>query len=149
MKATPALLALLCVVAAPAKDKAASPAPSAGEKVLELEPMKIEGRPIISFAFDIVIYVDPATTKVSRIFITRVHEGTDADRLGLHEGDEIVKLEGVPVKGMEASVKPESTLGRLFLNRTPGDPLDFEAIVRRTERLTVRAQQPTLLERLR
>ena len=76
MKLLPVLLALLVLV--PAFGKEAPP--PADDKVLKLEPLKIRENAIIAFAVDIIIYVEPDTRKVTHIFITKVHPGTDADK---------------------------------------------------------------------
>lgn len=149
MKAAFPLLALLCLAPVFAKDKDAGPPGAADDKVLVLEPYKIQGSPVLSFAFDITVYGDPKTKTVTRIFIARVVPNTDAEKAGLQRGDEIVKLNGVPVKGLEARISPDSALGQIFLNREPGEPLDLEVIVHRAEKFTLRAQRPTLEDRLR
>lgn len=129
------LLALLPATAAVGKQTA----PPKGEKPIELEPMRIHEKPIISFAVDIVIYTGTDNKAVTRIFITRVLPGTDAERAGLRQGDEILKLDRVPVKGMDPVVAAESPLGRLLLNRPPGDTMKFEVFTRRVQDHTLRA----------
>jgi predicted metalloprotease with PDZ domain len=139
MKAASFLLALVCLATLSGKDKI--PPVVANEKVLVLEPFKVSESPLISYAIDIAVYAEPKTKTVTRIFITRVLEDTDAARAGLQPGDEIVSLDGVPVKGMEARVGPDSALGRFLLNRDHGEKLNFEIITRRTEKVTLRAQR--------
>jgi S1-C subfamily serine protease len=143
MKPVPLLLTLLCVVSLPGKD----PIEPADRKVVVLEPLVIREKPIISYAIDITVYADPATKKVSRIFIARVLPGTDAEKAGLQAGDEIVSLGGTPVKELDARVAPDSALGRLFLNREPGEALDLEVVTHRTQKFTLRAQRGTPWER--
>lgn len=137
MKLLPVLLALLVLV--PAFGKEAPPA--ADDTVLKLDPLKIHENAIIAFAVNIVIYVEPDTKKVTHIFITKVHPGTDADKAGLQEGDEIVKLDGEPVKGLDPRIVKDSPLGRILLNRPPGEPLNLEVITHRKQELTLRAQR--------
>ncbi len=149
MKSLPLLLALLCLATVSAKDKETKLPDPANDKVYVLEPYKIEGKPILSFAVDIVIYADPKTRQVNHIFISRVLPDTDAERAGLQRGDEIVKIGGKQVEGMDSRVAPGTELGRIFLNREPGEPLDFEIIVRRPEKFTLHAQRGSLADRLR
>ncbi|AOS44707.1 PDZ domain (Also known as DHR or GLGF) [Lacunisphaera limnophila] len=139
MKAVPLLIALVCFVQLPAKES--SPAVPAGDKVLVLEPLRIHGSPIISFAIDITVYAHPETKKVNRIFIAKVLPGTDAEKAGLKPGDEIVQLDGVAVTEFDAVVSIESPLGRILLDRDAGEPLKLEVITRRTEQFTLRAQR--------
>ena len=137
MKLPPVLLALL--VLAPAFGKEA-PA-SVDDKLLKLEPLKIHDNSIIAFAIDIVIYVEPATKKVTHIFITKVHPDTDAAKAGLQEGDEIIKLDGAPVKALDPQIVKDSPLGHILLNRTPGEALNLEIITHRTQNITLQAQR--------
>ncbi len=64
-------------------------------------------------------------------------------------GDEIVKLGGVTVTEFDSQVARDSPLGRIFLNRTPGEPLDLEVLVRRPEKITLRTTRGSLADRLR
>ncbi len=138
--------ACIATLAAAKSDTSTAPANS---QVVVLEPMKISGSPIISFAIDIAVYRDPSSKKVNRIFITKVWPGTDAESANLQVGDEIVKIDGVAVKEFDAVVSVESSLGKIFLNRVPGSPLRLEVLTRKTEKVILRAQQDTLADRLR
>lgn len=133
------LLSVLLLLLTLVPVRGQTPPPPAKEKPLELEPMKIHEKPIISFAVDIVIYAGTDNKAVTRIFITRVLPDTDAERAGLRQGDEILKLDGTPVKGMDPVVAAESPLGRLLLNRPPGDTMRFEVFTRRVQDHTLRA----------
>lgn len=144
MKPLPVLLALACLTPAPGKEK--NPPAPANEKILVLDPIKIQGSPIISYAIDISVYADPKTKKVNRIFITRVIPGTDAERAGLQAGDEIVRLDGVAVKELDSEVSVRSPLGRIFLNRRPGEPLNLVVLTRRPEKVTLQAQRGSPLD---
>lgn len=139
----PYFFCLLCVAGhgrdQPPPAKPVIPPPAEKEKAIELEPFKVHEKPIISFAVDIVVRNDPATGRVTRIFITRVLPRTDAERAGLREGDEIVSLDGVAVKGLDATVAAGSPLGRFLLGRDPGDTLTFGVVMRRTRECTLRA----------
>lgn len=129
------LASLVLLAPLGAKDKA----PADG-KVFILEPFKVKGAAASNFAIDIRILVDAGTNKVYKILITRVVEDSDAAELGLQTGDEIVKIDGVPVEGMDPKVDISSQIGRIFLNRQPGDKLKLEVLTRRIQEVTLRAQ---------
>lgn len=148
MKALPCLLALL-LVPAPAREKPGKETPAdrkPAEEVLTLDPVKVHEKPILSFAVDLAVYADPKTKLVTRVFITGVQPNTDAEHLGLQAGDEIVKIDGQPVAGMDAVVAAETPLGKVLLNRRPGEPLKIEVITRRTQNFTLRAQKGSPLD---
>ena len=143
MKAASLLLALFCLatVTAKEKDKTKDAPERIDDKLVVLEPFKVKVDPISSFAFDIRIYSDPETKKVDRMFVTGVLEGSDAARADLRTGDEIVKIDGMAVKDMEARLGPGSQLGALLLNRQAGEPMNLEIIARRTQQMTLHAQR--------
>jgi membrane-associated protease RseP (regulator of RpoE activity) len=148
MKVVFTLLALLLSVGlAPAKEKKPSPPAATGDKIYVLDPIKVKGSPIISFAIDITVYAEPGSRKIDRIFIKRVLPDTDAEKAGLQAGDEIVKLDGIAVKELDAIVSIESPLGKILLNRTPGEPLKLEVLTRRAQEFTLRAQRDLRLPR--
>ena len=139
------LVAVLVVGALPGEETP----PITDDKVVVLEAMKITGTPIISYAIDIRVYQDPDTKKVDRIFITKVYPHTDAEAADLQIGDEILRINDVPVQDYEASVSVKSPLGKLLLNRFPGEAIRLDVLTRKTEKVTLRAQRPTLKDRLR
>ncbi len=137
MKLALSLLLLVLVVPLFAAEEAAE-APT-DSKVVVLKPLKVQGTATGDFSIDVHILVDPQTKKVLRILITRVTEHSDAAALGLQAGDEILKIDGVPVVGMDGIVAKDSQLGKIFLNRQPGDTANFEIAMQRTKTFTLRA----------
>jgi S1-C subfamily serine protease len=135
----PALFLVSLAMLAPLSAKEKPTAPADG-KVLELEPFKVKGTAASNFAIDIRILVDAGSGKVFKIVVTRVAEDSDASDLGLQVGDEIVSINGLPVAGMDSKVDLNSQIGRLFLNRHPGDSLKLEIMTRRTQKVTLRAR---------
>ncbi len=140
MKATFSLLALLCLATVSAKDKTTSSPVPVDDRVLVLDPLHVQGKPVVSFGFDLRVYSDPQTKKVTHVLITRVIPRTDAEKAGLRPGDEIVKVDGVAMQDLEAEVSVHSEFGRIFLNRKPGDQAKLEVITRRTENFTLHIQ---------
>ena len=138
MKLLLPLVALALLAPLAAKDKK-PPAPT-GDEVVVLDPVKVRGTATSNFAIDIRILVNADTRKVFKIIIAKVYEDTDAADLGLESGDEIARIDGVPVEGMDPKIDIASQIGQIFLNRHPGDTLRLEVITRRTRKVTLRAQ---------
>lgn len=114
-----------------------SPLYAAEGKPVALEPFKVHGAAQSSFGIDIRIYMDSEAKWVESIFITGIVKGSDADHLGLQVGDQILKMDGALVKGMDAKVNEKSRLGRILLNRKSGARLDLELAVKRPKNLTM------------
>lgn len=138
MKFAPLLVALLSTASLAAADNP----PAKTDKLLVLDPMVIRTEPVGSFAIEIGITINPDTKKVDRMFITGVRDSSDADDAGLQSGDEILKLDGRSVQEFDAVLRKDSPLGRILRDRDPGDPLNLEIRVRRTQTYTLRAQKP-------
>ena len=127
-------LSLALLAAGFAKDK-----PPVSEETLVLDPIKVRGNATSNFAIDIQIVVSPQTNKVITIRIAKVFENSDAADLDLQVGDLIVKVDGVPVEGMDPKIDFRSEIGKIFLNRKPGDTLKLEVLTRRIRDVTLRA----------
>lgn len=118
-----------------AKEK--TPPKDPGE-IVTLDAYRVSGKAIGNFCIAIRI-LHNAEHKKTKLFIIDVSEHSDAEKLGLQVGDEIVKIGGVPVEDMDPRVTKDSPLGKIFLNRTPGDTVDLEVVTRRTKQVTLRA----------
>lgn len=130
---------VLAVLTAPV-----SAEPAAKEKPVVLAPFAVKGDPVNSFAFDLVVQLDPKTKRIARLWIDGVREGSDAEKSGLRKGDEIVKLNGKPVTEFSPDFGPAGELNKLLLNRPAGERHDLEVMTRRTLNVTVRAAGPAL-----
>ena len=136
MKLVLFMVALALVAPLAAEDEPSVPVDS---KVIVLKPVKVQGTATSNFSIDVRIIVDAGTKKVYKIVITRVADHSDAAALGLAAGDEIVKIDDVPVAGMDPRIEKDSQIGRIFLNRQPGDPLNLEVVTQRTKQITLHA----------
>ncbi len=140
MKFTPVLVSFALLGLLVAKEKE-PPAPA--DEIVTLDTFKVRGTPLNSFALSMRILVN-AEHKKMRIVVTEVIENSDAQALGLQVGDEIVRINGEPVEDMDPRVGKDSPLGKVFLNRAPGDTIDLEVVTRRTKEVTLRAKPANL-----
>ncbi len=124
---------------APAEPPAAT---SADEKVVNLEPFRVKGNAVGNFAITVQVFIREDNGKM-QLIISKVLPDSDAERAGLQEGDEIVKIGGLLVADMEPDVGKDSALGRLLLNRKSGDILDLEVVNRRPRPVRLRASSWT------
>lgn len=132
----PFWFAVLAVVAA----LALSAAPPATEgPTVKLEPLKVHDDPINCFGFDLKIYYDKKTDRVTRIFFGEILPESSAAKLDVQPGDEIKAINGRPVTEFSARVTSDTELGRLFLARQPGEKLDLAVIRHRAATVTVTA----------
>src|SRR5262245_41823778 len=137
MKTILLLVALVSPVLLAAADKPATKE----DQLLILDPMVIRTEPTGSFAIEIGITINPDTRKIDRMFITDVLADSDADEAGLRAGDEIMKIDGRPVREFDAVFRKDSDLGRALRDRAPGDPIKLEIVVRRTQSYTLHARR--------
>lgn len=106
---------------------------------IELPKLRVKGHAACSFGFGLVGTRDPATKKISRLFISVVTPGSEAERRGLKVDDEILAINGEKVAGMDGWVKPGSRLFDLLVDQVPGETIELEVVVRTVRTLTLHA----------
>lgn len=136
MKPLPLLLCLFCLATLLGKESAVDP--TSAEASVTLDPMQVKSHPVSSYAFSFHTIFNEQT-KRTRLIVATVDPNSDAADADLQPGDEIVSIDGELVSGMEPVVGKGTPLGRLFLNRPPGTPLQLEVVTHRTKRVSVRA----------
>lgn len=136
----PHLLFLLVLLGSLGPLLRASDTPPTDGTVTKLEPFKVKDDPINSFGFDLLLYQDRKTKKVTHLFFGEIKAGSSAHDLDILPGDQIVKINGRPVTEFAAKIDRDSELGKLLLARQPGEPLDLEIIRHRRETVTVKAR---------
>lgn len=135
MKLSPhAAILLLAATLTASPPPAEQPAP---DQITQLAPFRVHDDAINAFGFDLAIYWDKSTRKVTRVFIGTIQEGSSATALDVRPGDEIRKIDGRPVTEFDAGIGAGTEIGRLFLNRRPGAKLDLEIIRHRAATITV------------
>ncbi len=106
---------------------------------IEMPKMRVKGHAACSFGFGLVGTRDPATKKISRLFISAVTPGSEAERRGLKVDDEILAINGEKVAGMDGWVRPGSRLFDLLVDQVPGETIELELAVRTKRTLTLQA----------
>lgn len=150
------LFSLAAVVSAPAHGQEPPPTPAADtapvtlapeapkpeEKVVVMEPFRVRGNAVGNFAISVQVFINKDTGRM-QLFVSKVTPGSDAERLGLRAGDEIIRIGGHVVADLEPDVGRDSVLGKLLLNRKSGEILDLEYVTRQPRAVKLRASSVT------
>ena len=107
-----------------------------------MAPFKVKTDPLINFGVSLRVMFDESKARVSRVFISEVRENSDAERERVQVGDEVIKINGRAVEGMEARLDRDSELGKLLLNRPIGTELKLEIVTRTTRHVRLKAYSP-------
>ena len=91
-----------------------------------LKPFRIREAPVTPFPISIRATWTPAGDRVVAIAVTSVAKDSEAEHKGIQEGDAIVAIDGRKVEDFTAGVGQDDELGRIFLNRHPGDHVTLE-----------------------
>jgi len=118
------------------------PATDPAETRIVLKPYPVRDVPFNSYSFDVSVYANKQTHLITHLYITAVGEGSDAEQLGLKAGDEIIKLDGKPVKAMHSEFTAGGELFQLLVNRRPGEKLQLEVMTHRLVEVTLIAPIP-------
>jgi PDZ domain len=94
--------------------------------VVGMEPVHVKDTPLTSFPISLEIVPDYATDRIVRILVNEVPEGSITERAGVKVGDEIIAINGRKITDFKVGVGKDSEIGRIFLNREPGDMVDLE-----------------------
>jgi S1-C subfamily serine protease len=143
----PSWFALLALLTALALGVLSAAPPAVDGPTVKLAPLKVNDDPINCFGFDLKIYYDKKTDRVTRIFFGEVLPESSAAELDVQAGDEIKAINGRPVTEFSARVTIDTELGKLFLARRPGEKLDLAVVRHRAATVTVTAGFVTPLSR--
>lgn len=140
------LLGALALSASAADEAREVAAPSATATATEAEPpasllppLEVKDNALCSFGISVQAVGNPKTKSITRLFITDVWEKSEAEKLGLKAGDEILTINGVKVSEMKGGMQRGSDLFELLVNRGHGSRIKLEVEVRVVKRVTLTA----------
>lgn len=113
-------------------------APESADAV-SLPPLEVKDNAYCNFGISVQALGNPQTRQITRLFITDVWEKSEAEKLGLKPGDEILAINGIKVSDMKGGMQRGSDLFELLVNRGKGARIRLEVEVRVTKRFTLTA----------
>ncbi len=95
---------------------------------VQLAPLRIVGRPVTSFGLSLLILENVKARCVERLFVYAVADRSEAQWKGVAAGDEIVRVDGRPVRLLPAKFDGGSPLHACFVDRRRGDRVTLEIL---------------------
>lgn len=123
-------LLLATLGASPKKD-------TAKEEIVQLEPLRISTSPINSYPLELEVRLSKTTRRVLAVVIVGVEPDSEAEAADLRPGDEIIKINGSDVVGMDGRVNLQADLAKLLIDRPVGETIRFEVLTKRTKTVTL------------
>lgn len=124
---------LLATLGATTKKEAAK------EEIVQLEPLRVSTSPINSYPVELEVRLSKTTRRVLAIVIVGIEPGSEAEAADLRPGDEIIKINGRDVVGMDGRVNLQADLAKLLIDRPIGENIRFEVLMKRTKTVTLRS----------
>ena len=118
---------------------AAEPAPVKSDDLIVLPKYQVKGEAVCPFGIGVGGTREADTHRIKRLFITEVTVGSEAERLGLQAGDEILSINGKKVAGMDGTKQAGSELFELLVNQAAGQTVALEVIVHSVKNLNLTA----------
>jgi hypothetical protein len=120
--------------AAPAKPLSA-PQPSfallrkrTSKDPVTLEPYTVKDSPLISYPISFSVTRDRKANHVNEIIVSEVPEGSLTEKAGVKPGDKVIRINGRPAETFTAGVTRTSELGRIFIDRPPGETVQLDLL---------------------
>jgi hypothetical protein len=117
--------------------------------VVELEPFRVQGIPLTSFPISFETSRDRITGHVRQIIVREVPPSSTTEQAGVKPGDQIIAINGRSIREFHGGITIDSELGRIFLNRRPGDTVHLDLIAADSQQpYSVTLQIPTFFKRI-
>ncbi len=94
--------------------------------VVGMAPYRVRDNPISSFPIGFEVIRNPGSDRISSMVVNFVPAGSASELAGVREGDVIVAIDGRKSEDFAIGVGKDTELGRIFLNRKPGDQVRLE-----------------------
>lgn len=130
-------LALACASWLAAAESGAGAAPPAESEAVAMPALVVKDNALCSFGIGVQAIGNLETKEISRLLITDVWEGSEAEKLGLKAGDEILSINGIKVSALKGGTKRGGDLFELLINRPRGARLKIEVLVHTVKRMTL------------
>ena len=117
----------------------AEPPATKPDETIALPKYQVKGEAVCPFGIGVGGTREPDTHRIKRLIITDVTVGSEAERLGLKPGDEIIGINGRKVAGMDGTKQAGSELFELLVNQAPGQTIALEVIVHSVKNLNLTA----------
>jgi PDZ domain len=91
-----------------------------------LKPVRVRNTPLTTFPLSFQVRSRNGSNRVATITITAIPDNSEAERAGIQVGDEIVAIDGRMAADFTPGVGKDDELGRIFINRQPGDSVTLE-----------------------
>lgn len=122
--------------------------PSTG--TVAMDAYTVKNTPVSDFPLSIDIERSPDNARVATITVSGVPADSTTERAGVQQGDVVLSINGRKSTDYAAGVGKDTELGRIFLNRSPGDEIVLEiARPGLPAPLKVRLRVPQIQDRLR
>ena len=99
-----------------------------------LEPYTVKDTPLISYPISFTVTRDRKANHVNEILVSEVPEDSLTEKAGVKPGDIVVRINGRPAESFTAGVSRESELGKIFINRPPGETVQLDLLAAETRK---------------
>lgn len=93
-----------------------------------LEPYTVNDSPLISYPISFKVTRDRKANHVNEIIVSEVPEDSLTEKAGVKPGDRVIRINGRPAESFTAGVTRESELGKIFIDRPPGETVQLELL---------------------
>jgi S1-C subfamily serine protease len=119
--------------------RAAEPAAVIAEETITLPKFQVQGNAICSFGIGIIATWDKKNQSIGHVYVDDVSPGSEAEKIGLKRGDEILSLNGKKITDMKGGMRRGSDLFELLVNQPIGRTIDVEVAVRVVKKVVLTA----------